>query len=264
MNNKTKKRLIEDVVRFSEEELGLKFGKSFLSRQGLPFYFVYVSEKNNLQIPIKAFMVGKSKLRFRTYCSAFLFQKSLQIRNFDTMIYKCYAHSQELSKALFNFSAGAVTQVLFHEIFHNHILGRIEDRHSNYEESFADAIGYLGAIEFSKRTSLLNTDFLLESENAFEKVSLFIKKSIDNVREKKIGNNFYFDAQKNLEKITSGLDDYQIQRFNYKFNNSFLVRCEPYCYNYSSNKDVLLNQDNLFDWAKASVKYIRDDWAFGW
>lgn len=249
MKTKDRRTLVNEVAKFSRDVLGMDFHRYFLRRWGRTVYDLHVSDKNGLFTPNLDNTIIHSYNFNTIYHNKMVFEN----KGFDTLLYSVYGRSNGFSKKLMDFSPESVTQVLFHEILHNHYRANHIPYNSFKEESLADAFGYLSAIEFSKTNSLLNTDYLIESEKIFEEFSSFIKDSVETVC---IGTNtkeFYNNSKRNLKEIISKFDpqDYQKQRIDYEFNNAFLLRYKDYCYNYPHNKDIILGYSNI-------NMYIRD------
>lgn len=232
-----KRKLIKDGIKLAREELSLQFKESELKIVRNNYYTVYASMKKSLHSALYEEDYPDACKDFKTHFFASRFQKFLDKNYFDTLLYKVHASNPRgLSKHLLNFSPEEIIPVLFHEIFHS-CMRKISPRHTIYgEESFAEAFSYFLGIEFSKLDNRLNTDLLIESEYAFENISLFIRQCVDEVEKGKVNDKFYRDSERICRKIMTNLDDYQKQRFDYPFNNAFLLRYKKYCYDYYTNK----------------------------
>jgi hypothetical protein len=261
MNYNEKKRLIKEGAKFAREELGFQFRRSCLRMRRNPHYAVYAGD-SSLCIPSEEWEVSEKGEKvsevesFRTPFFAGRFRESLERGGLDTMLYTVHASNRGLSKSLLDFSPEGIVQVLFHEIFHGHLKEKSPYTLIKDEESLADAMGYLCGIEFSKLNGQLDTDSLVKSENTFEKVSLFLKQCIDRVKRGEISEEFYTTSGKTLRKFLPDFDDYQRQRFDYEFNNAFLVRYRDYCYNYPESKKLVLQYGNLARFVREGIAWL--------
>lgn len=212
LSKKDKKQLIRDGIDFGIEELGFSKSASHLKTlQGLPLYTLYNCDGEVDYSSFRPLIVAQSIEE--------------QLGGSDTLIYKSFANENGISRSMLKFSPEPIIQVLYHEMFHN-----INNFYSE-NESYADAVGFFAAKEFSKQDSRLDLDILIQSEETFNQISSQIKDFVLTG----ISNN----KVSLFEQTIQNFDDYHHQRFNYGINDAFLARCSEYCSDYTIAREKL-------------------------
>jgi len=234
--------------KFIFQQAGYELDKSFYVDTvavSLPFYYLYVSEKNRVQRPLEAL---KELISFdKDEAAALERATTLEKKGYDVFIYKTYANSSAIiNKRFMEYPLEAQVFIMFHEYMHNYIHEKQLIVKYTTNEAAGDVVGTCLSLKYFKGTSFYKNAKrqVRVNENIYKYINAYLEKKYPRQSDKERLEN---RIKRQLGKGNS----FQKDRFDYPVNNAYLLKNQYYSKEYFRLKKLCRKHKSLIEFLDA-------------